>query len=434
MSARIDRSRKPRLTGRGASARRRRRLSLGLSRDALLLFWGLFWWEFGYGLFMYLLTLYMQELGATSVQIGTLVGIQGLARFLMYIPSGIIAERYSRRLIIIWTTFATAPAAIMYALAQTWWHLIPGLILFVVANLGTPAYSSYIAEAGAPNRARAFALIYTVGPSASLVIAPLCGGWLADRISMRLVFVLSAISFLIATIILWQLSERPLVRSSTAKTSYMGALRTPIIRAVALFQLAVLGVLGLGTTLLPNFLHDEHGLSLATVGNFGSIAAVGSILLSFAVGRSAWLTAIRAIALATLAIGLVCVVPLLTGNIWILAVAFLGRGGLTVAWSLFAAVLSDTVPMHLQARAFALAELLGALGFGLAPFAAGALYDWHHGSPLLFAALATPALAVVALWIERRFVIPSMAERKLEASALADQASHSPPAEGMANA
>jgi MFS family permease len=214
---------------------------------------------------------------------------------------------------------------------------------------------------------------------------------------------------------MWQLSERPLSNQGTANTSYLEAFREPIIRAVSLLQLAVLAALGLGTTLLPNYLHDVRGISLADIGNFGSIAALGSVILSVAVGRSAWLTAIRAIAIATLSVGLLCAITLLTEHLWVLAIAFMGRGGLMVAWSLFAAVLSDTTPVRLQARAYAIAELLGSIGFGLAPFAAGALYDWRKGSPLLATALAAPALAAAALWIERRFVRPAMAARLSEA-------------------
>lgn len=391
------------------------RLSLGLSRDASLLFWGLFCWELGFGLYMYLMTLYMESLGASSVQIGFLVGTQGLARFVMYLPAGIIAERYSRRQIIVWTTFVTVPAVLSFAIAQTWWHLLPGLVLFVCGNLGVPAFSSYIAEAGAPNRARAFALIYTVGPSVALIVSPVAGGWLADLVSLRVVFYLSAVAFLISTAIMWQLSERPLNNQGSGNTSYLEAFRVPVIRAIGFLQLAVLAVLGLGTTLLPNYLHDVRGISLAAVGNFGSIAALGSVILSVAVGRSPWLTAIRAIAIATLSVGLLCGITLLTSNLWILAIAFMGRGGLMVAWSLFAAVLSETVPIRLQARAYAIAELLGSIGFGLAPFAAGVLYDWRRDSPLLVTAVAAPVLAAAALWIERRFVRPAMTARLSEA-------------------
>ncbi len=406
--------------------------SLGLSRDASLLFWGLFCWEFGFGLYMYLMTLYMESLGASSVQIGFLVGTQGLARFVMYLPAGIIAERYSRRLIIVWTTFVTVPAVLSFAIAQTWWHLLPGLILFVCGNLGVPAFSSYIAEAGAPNRARAFALIYTVGPSVALIVSPVAGGWLADLVSLRVVFYLSAVAFLISTAIMWQLSERPLANQGPVNTSYLEAFRVPVIRAIGFLQLAVLAVLGVGTTLLPNYLHDVRGISLAAVGNFGSIAALGSVILSVAVGRSPWLTAIRAIAIATLSVGLLCIITLVTGNLWILAIAFMGRGGLMVAWSLFAAVLSETVPVRLQARAYAIAELLGSIGFGLAPFAAGVLYDWRRGAPLLVTALASPVLAAAALWIERRFVRPAMAARLSEADVAQGLAPAGTTVEGVA--
>ena len=96
----------------------RLRFSLGLPPDGRLLFWGMFAWEFGIGLYNLLLTIYMESLGASPVQIGMLIGLQGIARIAVTLPSGILAERFSRRRLIVWSTATTVPAVLFFGIAM----------------------------------------------------------------------------------------------------------------------------------------------------------------------------------------------------------------------------------------------------------------------------------------------------------------------------
>jgi MFS family permease len=402
----------------GAPASRRSWIpfSLGLGRDVTLLFWALSVFNFGFGLYAYLFTIYLEDLGASAFQIGLMVGAQGLLRIAVNLPAGILVDHFSRKKIVIATTLVTVPAALIYGFAHAWWQVLPGMLLIVLGNLGTPAFSSYLAEAGtATDRGRAFSLVYVIGPSIALALAPVTGGWLADVTSFRVVFCCSAAAFAASTIILARLSERPIVHHAGTSARYRDAMTVPVIRALAALQFAVLAILTVGTTLLPNYLKEVHHIGVGTIGWFGSLAAVGSALVSLSLSRVKVITTIRTIGLAPICVGFLCGVTLLTGNPLILAAAFLGRGGFMVAWSLFAAVLSDTAPPKLLGRAFAFCEFLGAIGLTLAPFAAGALYDWRRGAPLLVTCLATPLLAAMAFWIERRFVRPAMQARAAEA-------------------
>jgi MFS family permease len=286
------------------------------------------------------------------------------------------------------------------------------MLLIVAGNLGTPAFSSYLADVGSPrDRKRAFSLVYVVGPSVALALSPVTGGWLADATSFRVVFFLSGTIFAIATVILMRLTDLPPVKHAGPAASYREAIEVPVIRALGLLQFGILAILMIGTTLLPNYLKEVHHIGVGTIGWFGSIAAVGSALLSLTVSRVHLMTTIRTIGIAPIGVGILCAVALLTGNPFLLAVAFLGRGGFMVAWSLFAAVLSDTVPPKLMSRAFAFTEFLGAIGLALAPFVAGTLYDWRRGAPFVVTCVATPMLAGLAFWIERRYVKPAMAAR-----------------------
>lgn len=392
-----------------------RGLSFGLHPDVALQFWSISVFNFAFGLYAYLFTLYIEDLGATAVQIGLLIGVQGLLRIAVNIPGGVIADRYSRRKIIILSTGIVVPATISFGLAQAWWHMLPGMLLFVLANLGTPAFSSYLAEVGsARERGRSFSMVYVVGPSAALALSPVTGGWLVDATSYRVVFFISAAGFAVSTAILWRLSERPVVHHGGRPASYREAVNVPVVRALGGLQFSILLVLAVGTTLLTNYLKDSYQVTVGTIGWFGSFAAIGSALLSLTIPRVKIITTIRTIGLAPIFVGILCGVTLLTGNPIVLGIAFMGRGGFMVAWSLFASVLSDTVPPKLLSRSFAFSEFLGSIGLAIAPFVAGALYDWRRGGPAVVTVLATPLLAAAAFWIERRYVRPAIAERAAE--------------------
>ncbi len=388
------------------------RFSLGLDRDITLLFWALAIFNFGFGLYAYLFTIYLEDLGATAFQIGLLVGLQGILRIAINLPAGVIVDRYPRRLIIVLTTWIAVPAALCYAFAQEWWQALPGMLLIVLGNLGTPAFSSYLADVGSPrDRGRAFLLVYVIGPSIALALSPVTGGWLADRTSFRVVYLMSAAIFAITAVILMRLTDRPPTKHSGRAASYREAIAVPVIRALGLLQFGVLSVLIIGVTLLPNYLQEVHHIGVGAIGWFGSIAAVGSALLSLVVSRVRFMTTIRTIGVAPVCVGILCLVTLLTGNPFLIGLAFLGRGGFMVAWSLFAAVLADTVPPKLMSRAFAFTEFVGSIGLALSPFLAGALYDWRRGAPLVVTCIATPILTALAFWVERHYVKPAIAAR-----------------------
>jgi len=400
---------------------RSRLLSFNLPRDIALLVWGMVVWDLGFGLYSNLWPLFIEDLGATPAQIGIIIGLSGFARLAIMLPSGIAADRYSRRFMIWGATALSVPSVLIYLISQTWWHLIPGLVLGALANISVPAISSYVAEAAPPrDRVRAFAMVYTVGPSAALIVAPVIGGWLSEATSLQFLFLPTAILYALSTIVFWMISERPHApRAERPPSSYGDALRHRSVLMASLLQMLVLFVLTMGITFIPIYLQDEHGASLAQIGQLGAVGALGSILLSLLVSKLKWLSPTRGIGLASGAIGLVCLATVLIGNIWVLAFFFLFRGGFNVAWSLFAAVLGDTVPERLRGRSFAMAEFLGGIGFAIAPFVAGPLYGIDPKLPLLLTAIGAPVLILLTLIFERRVVKPAMEQQAVEMGVVA---------------
>jgi MFS family permease len=368
----------------------------------------MFFWDFGIGLFNNLWAIYVESLGASPKLIGLLVGGQSIIRVALTLPSGFAADHMSRRKLLVYSTLAGVPAAIIYGLATTWWHLIPGLFLMALTNFSLPALSSYISDAvPAEDRAKAFAFIYTLSPAVAFIIAPTFGGWLVEVTNFRTVFFVSAASTLITAAVFWQLSDIAPHAHEGPKASYRETFAVPAIRMVTILQLAVVGFLLSVATFLPVFLKNEYGVSVAQIGWLGSIAAIGSILLTVLISRVKGLSASRGIALGTVLFGAVCAVTLSTSNLAVLGPAFLMRGSFMVTWSLFYALLGDVTPARLRARSFGLAEFMMGIGIGVFPFMAGWIYGQNANALLLLTVAVTPLFAIATLFIERRYVKPA---------------------------
>jgi MFS family permease len=381
-----------------------------LQRDIALLTWGMIIWSMGAGLFVNLWPLIIESTGATPTQIGVVIGLAGFARLAVMLPSGIAADRYSRRRLIWSATALGVPHALIYLVSGVWWHLIPGVLIGAMTAISVPSLSSYIAEAApARDRVRSFNWVYTIGPLAPMVVAPVVGGWLAGITSLQFLFLPTALFYGLSALAFWFISERgqPEPQNRHAQ-SYRDALRFGPVRFTSLIQMALLFVLTMGITFIPNYLQDVHGASITQIGVLGSLGSVGGIVLALLVGKVSWLTPTRGIAAATVMIGLLCAAVLLTGQFWLLAMLWVLRGGFSVAWALFATVLTDTVPERMRGRSFAMAEFLGGLGFAVAPFVAGPLYGQNPKWPLMICVALTPLMFAMVLLYERRVVKPAM--------------------------
>jgi hypothetical protein len=155
-------------------------------------------------------------------------------------------------------------------------------------------------------------------------------------------------------------------------------------------------------------LKEQYDVTVAQIGWLGSIAAVGSILLTVVISRVLRLPAIRGITLGCVLFGGICAVILLTGNLKVLGPAFLMRGSFMVTWSLFYAVLGDVAPARLRGRTFAVAEFMSGIGIGVFPLLAGWIYGQNANALLALPIIVVPFLAVAALLVERRYVRPAV--------------------------
>jgi MFS family permease len=388
---------------------------LGLGRNNLFLFWAMLFNEASFGFYQTLYPLYVESLGASPGVVGLVIGIAGLVRLAFLLPSGLLTDRVPLRWLIVVGRSCTVVGTLLFAAAQAWWQLLPAIALTAAGNVAFPAISKVIADSTTDaNRTRAFTLIFTVGPSVALLASPVLGGLLAEHVSLRSIFIAAALSQAVAVSFFWRIRISEPHATRHVESSYHAALAHRPVLLLCGLQLAILLVLTTGFTLAPNYLEDEKGVSIGTIGQFGSLVAVCSVVLGVLIAKVRIFSRPLNALLLTTGLAPVAFALFLVGNAtWVFALAFFCRGGYLVGWGLFYPALGDVTPEHLRGRAFALSEILGGLGFALAPFAAGALYEVSPPLPMLAALIGVaPLLLLIA--VVRRFLYGNPAATSLQ--------------------
>jgi MFS family permease len=388
------------------------RWQFGLGRENGLTFWGMSFLEASFGAFMALWPLWIEELGASIGTVGLLLGLGGILRLFALAPSAWLSRRFGLTRVLVASRSVATLGILSAALAPSWPWLLPAVAGMAVGDMAFPLVSTSVALNAGAKRVRAFAIILTMGPSVALMLTPLLSGGLVGLWGLRAPFVASACFSAVSVGFLARL--RPVVPRDidehSAQDTYLSVLRYGRVRTLLLLQFLTFFALGMGTSLLSNYLHDTAGYAESTVASLTAATALGSIIFSALITRSTRLShrPLRAVALtaASAAIGY-----LLFLRADLLPLALLGltlRGGFFAAWPLYAAVLGEATPARLRPHAFALGEILAGSGFVAAPVLAGQLYDIRPELPFYCAvAMLAPLIVVLA-----RFHVP----RALEAT------------------
>jgi predicted MFS family arabinose efflux permease len=248
--------------------------------------------------------------------------------------------------------------------------------------------------------------VYTVGPSIALIISPAIGGFMADWISLRSVFLAAAVCQIVAVFFFARIRPREEAprHERPAPASYRQALGYRPIAVLCLLQFTILLTLTIGFALSPNYLEDVKGLSVGTIGRFGSLIAVCSVLIGILVAKVRYFANPLNALLLAISLCPLSYVLLLGGSMtWHFALAYFLRGGYMVGWGLFYPALGEVTPERLRTRAFALTELLGGFGFAIAPFIAGALFTVDPALPIVVSLVASFPLLLM-IWIVRRYI------------------------------
>jgi len=95
-------------------------------------------WGVGEGLWMFIQPLYAKSLGATPDQAGFMIGLWGLGRLLFILPSGILADRFGARRLMLPGWYLGLTGVAIMALAPDWRWAAPGFLVYGVSAAAIP--------------------------------------------------------------------------------------------------------------------------------------------------------------------------------------------------------------------------------------------------------------------------------------------------------
>lgn len=380
---------------------------LGLGREVGFIFWGMIGIEASFGAFSGIWPLWVEALGAPITIVGFVLGSTGILRLLFMMPSATLADRFDPRNLIVLVRILAAVGLIAAGLANHWTQLLPMVVGTALGDVAFPLIQAHLARVTGEQRVRAFTLVFNVGPAVAFGISPLITGGLIALYGMRAAFFFAALCTIVSAVLLSRLSSRPVAAPDAPpeRSSYREALAQPAVKPLIGLQFATIFVLGLGISLLATFLADQRGISPAIVAMLGGVGSLGAVLYGLLIARNKWLQKHPLIGVAfamSMVIGSLVIV-VLTHQVWLIALAFIGRGGLWSAWGLYGAVLGEMIESdRVRPRVFTLSEMFAGTAFSSSPIISGQLYAVRPELPLLSSIVLSTLMIPVLLIMQRR--------------------------------
>jgi len=354
----------------------------------------LFTWGIGEGMFFYFVPLYMQELGASPIWIGSILGGFGFVMMCAHIPAGLLADRVGRRPLL--------RLAWLIGFGATWgMALSPSLALFVAAYLlygltafvSSPLFSYVTAARGNLSAGRVMTLtsaMYNLGA----VIGPVSGGWLGERFGLQSVFLGAALVLFPSVILIFSLPPQPREvhdgdgsgRQLLSNRRYWGFLILVFFTMLAMYM---------PQPLTPNFLQNERGISFSQLGWIGSAGSLGNVLFNLLLGQ---FSPQLGFALGQACVGLSALF-FIQGDapLWYASAYFL-LGGFRAARMLVFAQVRWLIHRAQMGLAYGITEAVNSSAAILAPLLSGILYEKNPVS------IYTVSLFLIALSVTASLV------------------------------
>lgn len=346
--------------------------------------------QLGFGAMVPSLPLYAQSFGVTASAIGMAVAAYGLARFLVAIPSGQMADRLGRR-----PTLAIG--GIISGLGNLWCAWATGYPEFILARFVAGAGAGLIlttgqvvlADISTPERRGRTIAIYQGTFLFAVGIGPFPGGLLAEHFGLSVPFVASGIASLLATAVAWfGVSETRDLASASAGGGggarpplskqvrvLMGKIGFVLVSLISLMN-AVVRTGGL-FAVVPVLVTAKLGLSVTALGFAMMLGSVSGLVAAYPAG---WLTdrlgrkavIVPATILTGASMLLFCFA---SSYAWFVAACIVWGVASSVGGAAPAAYAVDSAPPGMNASAMSLFRMTGDAGYVIGPLALGLIAD-----------------------------------------------------------
>lgn len=341
-----------------------------MTPDLLLVGFSLLTWGLGEGMFLFFNPLYLQQLGANPVMVGGILGAVGLAMTVAHIPAGYLADRFGRRLLLLFAWGCGVVAGWLMATAASLTVFVIGLIAYGLTAFVISPLNSYVTGARGnltPGRAMTLtSAMYNVGA----IAGPLIGGYIGNTYGLKTTYMVAAWVFVISFAIMVFIHPQPREEHDPsappikllANRRYVGFMSLVLVVIFAAY---------LPQPLTPNFLQNVRGVSLEQIGQLGSINSLALVILLLFLGQFDPRVGFFFGQIAM--VGFTLLLWQGTGMGAFFAAYFL-MSGLRVVRPLISAQVRELIHGSQMGLAFGITETIGALPNIIAPPIAGLLY------------------------------------------------------------
>lgn len=387
-----------------------------MNRDLIFIALSLFTWGIGEGMFFYIQPLYLEKLGASPQAIGNIIGLVGVAMTVMHIPAGHLADRIGRRPLMWLAWVFGLAAAWMMALSLSLPMFVIGLLLYSATAFVMSPMSSYITSArGNMSVGRALTTVsafYNLGA----IVGPTVGGMIGGRYGFRSIYLVAACIFVVSLVLILFIRSQPVERHEQTDGKGKFSLNQRYFVYLGVIFLAMFATY-LPQPLSANYLQSQHEISVEQIGQLGSIASLGVVVLNLSIGH---LPARLAFILGQALVGLFALALWKGGGYpWFMAGYFL-LGGYRVARSMAAALTSQLVHSANMGLAYGITEAVSASAIILSPPLAGYLFT---NEPTLMYSIAI-GLILISLAVSGVFSPRTTPDPLLKPLSLSGEGNH----------
>lgn len=343
-----------------------------IPRNLLLVSISLFVWGLGEGMFIYFQPIYLQQWGADPLMIGGILGALGISMTVAQAPAGYLSDRVGPRPVM-WASWILGTcSAFAMALAPSLPIFVVGLMMYGLTSFVMAPMSAYLTHArGTWSVERALTIpssLFNLG----MVIGPIVGGIIAENVGIKRIYLIAGLLFVLSTAIVLFARRQPVDahHESTAE-------RPNLLRNARFISL--IGLIGLTTfalympqPLTPIFLQNEGGLSLATIGQLGSIGSLGNALLVLSLGH---LRAPIGFLTGTALMGVFAILMWQGRSVAWFAAGYFFVGGFRLTRAMAIAYARYYIRASETGLAYGLIETANGIAIILAPLLAGSLYN-----------------------------------------------------------
>ncbi len=226
----------------------------------------------------------------SGTAVGLTTALQFLPMLLLGPYAGVLADRYRKRVILLWTQTAMGICGLIVGLlvvmgwAQLWHVYLAALALGIAAAIDGPARQAFVSELVGPDKISNAVALNSASFNSARLTGPAIAGLLIAWIGTGPVFLLNAASFVAVIISLFRVRisqlepSTPVVRGKHQVAEGLRYVRQRPDLVLILVMVGLLGAFGMNFAVTNSLMATaEFGMGPEEFGLLGSIMAVGTL-------------------------------------------------------------------------------------------------------------------------------------------------------------